>query len=930
MQRFNFFNQANAEYIDRLYEQYQREPRSVDESWQAYFAGFDDAGGKVIGTATPLVTIGLHKLVHTYRDLGHISATLDPLGHHRPLTPLLELSQFNITDADLDRQVGKADFQGTTDGTLRDLIQKLRDTYCRTIGAEFVNISDQQQRQWLVQKMEPILNRPIFSPEESRAILYQLVAADEFERFLGGRYVGQKRFSLEGAEALIPLLNIIIDDGSKIGLQEVCMGMPHRGRLSVLAHVLNKPYEVLLSEFEGTILRQASEGDGDVKYHLGYANDRPAGDGRSIHISLSPNPSHLELIDPVVEGIVRAKQEYRDDKERIKVIPLLIHGDASFTGQGIVPETLALSELPGWRTGGTIHVIINNQIGFTTTPQEGRFTPYPTDVAKAIQAPIFHVNGDDPEAVVHVARMAVEFRERFKCDVMIDLWCYRRHGHNEVDEPSFTQPIMYQEIARHPSVRDLYTQQLLREGKISEPQIEEMRKTARERLEKAGESAKVLRPRQRTATINKLWKGLTTAPADWAAKTLVPRETLMKIAEGTANLPDGFTPHMKLGRLMSQRLESVRSGEGIDWGCGEMLALGSLLLEGTPVRCTGQDTQRGTFSHRHAVLNDYKTGQQYVPLNHLSATQAKITILNSMLSELAVLGFEYGFSSGDPRNLVIWEAQFGDFVNGAQPIIDQFIAAAESKWRLMNGLVMLLPHGFEGQGPEHSNAYLERFLSLCAEDNLQVCVPTRPAQLFHALRRQIHRPFRKPLVVMSPKSLLRYPPSWSRASEFTDAGFQVLLDDPFSPERDAVRRVVFCSGKIFYSLAAARDKASLKDLAIVRLEQLYPFPRKEIQATLARYRQAREICWVQEEPRNRGAWRFIEDRLRDLLPDPAVLTYYGRPEVASPATGSHGAHEHEEQEILTQALELGNGKGTAREAASQQPATAASPTPVSD
>ena len=935
MQRFDFFHRANADYIEQLYQQYVKDPRSVDEIWQAYFAGFDAAGGKGIREGAPL-TMGVHNLVHSYRDLGHFVATLDPLGRPRESQSLLELSHFNMAESDLDRQVGRADFLGQTNGTLRDLIQKLRDTYCRNIGVEFVNISNQEQRQWLAQRMEPILNRPAMTSEECRAILYQLVAAEEFEQWLHRRFVGAKRFSLEGAESLIPMLNVLVDEGAKVGVQEICMGMAHRGRLNVLAHVLNKPYEVLISEFAGTIVPQDSQGDGDVKYHLGYANDRPTSSNQCIHIGLSPNPSHLELIDPVVEGIVRAKQEYRDDAERTKVIPVLIHGDAAFTGQGIVLETLGLSELNGWRTGGTIHVIINNQIGFTTLPEEGRFTAYPTDVAKAIQAPIFHVNGDDPEAVCHVAKLAIEFREQFKCDVMIDLWCYRRHGHNEVDEPSFTQPLMYQQISQHKSVRELYSEQLVREGRVTPGELDQMRKISRERLDKAGENAKEYRPRQRTATMNNLWRGMTRTPADWSAKTAVPKESLLTIAEMAAKVPQEFTPHQKLAKLMTQRFESVRTGEGIDWGCGEMLAMGTLLTEGTPIRFTGQDSQRGTFSHRHAVLYDYKNGQSYVPLNHIAAKQAKLTIMNTMLSELAVVGFEYGFSSADPRNLVVWEAQFGDFVNGAQPIIDQFIAAAEAKWRLMNGLVMMLPHGFEGQGPEHSYGYLDRFLSLCAEENLQVCVPTRPSQVFHALRRQVRRSFRKPLVLMMPKSPLRFSPSFSKLGEFTDAGFQLVMDDPARIERDNVRRVLFCSGKIYYSLAAARDKAQAGNLAIVRVEQLYPFPKKEVQAILAKYRQAREICWVQEEPRNRGAWRFMEDRLRDMLPDPAVLSYYGRAESASPATGSFKAHEQEEQQIISHALDLPASsaapapRAVAAEVAAQQPATAASPTSVSD
>jgi 2-oxoglutarate dehydrogenase E1 component len=906
MDRFDFVNRSNADYMERLYEQYQREPRSLDQSWQAYFAGFESAGGRRPAEehGAPL-TIGLHNLVHTYRELGHCVAKLDPLGHDRPSHPLLALSQFGISEDMLDQVVGRADFYGPTNGTVRDLVEKLRDTYCRTIGVEYQNISDKAQREWLALRMEPILNRPPFTPEESRAILFQLIASEEFELFLGQKFVNSKRFSLEGGEALVPLLNTMVDDGAKLKVDEVCMGMAHRGRLNVLAHVLNKPYEVLFSEFMGTIVEQSSDGDGDVKYHLGYSNDRPAGD-RTIHIALSPNPSHLELIDPVVQGIVRAKQSYKGDKDHGRVVPLLIHGDAAFTGQGIVSETLNLSELEGYRTGGTIHIIVNNQIGFTATPRECRFTPYPTDVAKMIQAPIFHVNGDDPEAVVHAGRLAIAFREEFRCDVLIDLWCYRRRGHNETDEPEYTQPVMYREIKAHKSVRELYAERLIREGKITAEQVESMRKVCRERMEAAAKLASEFRPRQRTAAMNPLWKGYTcSGGCDWSAKTAVPRETLTRIAENAAKLPADFTIHPKLKRVMQARLDAVKTGKGIDWGGGEMLALATLLLEGTPIRFTGQDVQRGTFSHRHAVLHDYNNGKTYTPLSNLAPGQAKLTIINTMLSELAVLGFEYGFSSGDPRNLVIWEAQFGDFVNGAQPIIDQMIAAAESKWRLSNGLVMLLPHGFEGAGPEHSNAYLNRFLGLCAEENMQVAVPSNPAQYFHLLRRQIHRKFRKPLVLMMPKFLLRYEPANSKLEDFAEgSAFQPVIDDPASPERDGVTRVLFCCGKIYYFLDERRQKEKLKNVAIVRMEQLYPFPKKEVQAILARYRKAQDICWVQDEPVNRGAWSYAQELLRELLPDPAVLNYYGRDASASPATGSHKMHEIESEEIICHALEL--------------------------
>jgi 2-oxoglutarate dehydrogenase E1 component len=671
-----------------------------------------------------------------------------------------------------------------------------------------------------------------------------------------------------------------------------------------------------------------------------------------------------------VQGIVRAKQVARGDKDMTRVVPLLIHGDASFTGQGIVFETLNLSELPGFRAGGTVHVIVNNQVGFTTNPTEGRFTPYCTDVAKMIQAPIFHVNGDDPEAAVWASKLAIAFREQFKCDVVIELVCYRRHGHNEVDEPTFTQPVMYREIQAHKSTRELYAERLMREGKLTQQQHEEMTKVARERMESAFRLAEEYRPRQRTAVLNNLWKGMTRVPGDWSAKTNVSRDVLTKIEDAINTFPGDFTVHPKLKRLYEARRDAVKQGKGIDWGNGEMLALGSLLLEGTPVRFTGQDVRRGTFSHRHAVLFDYNDGHPYFPLNNLAKDQtAKITILNTMLSELAVLGFEYGYSSGDPRNLVIWEAQFGDFVNGAQPVIDQFIAAAESKWGLFNGLVMLLPHGFEGQGPEHSNAYLERFLSLCAEDNIQVCVPTTPGQYFHMLRRQMHRKFRKPLVILSPKSLLRFEPSFSKVEELTDGQMHNVLDDPGAPaETNRVRRLLLCSGKVYYSLAKAREKENVRDAAIVRVEQLYPFPKKELQALFQKYRNALEVVWVQEEPKNRGAWTFMEPRLRELLPEAATLEYCGRDEAASPATGSYKMHEIEEAELITHALDIqpaaagaaaapqaagangnGNSNGAvaagsasssapqanstgsgARQAAASAPASAGSQLPVSD
>jgi len=936
---FDFVNRANADYIERQYEQYKKDPRSVDDKWQAFFAGFDTGYSKSDGPAREateegeLAHVGVYNLVHSYRELGHYIAKIDPLGHDRPNHPLLDLSQFGMSIDDLNRKVGQGNFLGPTDGTLRDLIEKLRATYCQSLGVEFQDISDKAQRDWLTARMEPILNKPAFSPQERKDILYQLCAAQGFEEFLATKFVGAKRFGLEGAESFIPLMNTIVDDGAVLGMEEAVVGMAHRGRLNTLAHVLNKPYEQIMAEFLGTIQRDADdEGDGDVKYHLGYSQDRTTASGKGIHLALSFNPSHLELVNPVVEGIVRAKQYHRNDTVRTKVCPILIHGDASICGQGIVQETLALSEMPYWRTGGTIHIIINNQIGFTTMPKQGRFTPYPTDVIKMIQAPIFHVNGDDPEACVHAGRLAVAFRQQFHCDVMIDMWGYRRNGHNEADEPSFTQPLMYKEIDKHERIREMYAKRLIDDKVLTQDEFEAMKAKAKDRMEKALVIAKEARPRQALKMLGGVWKGMNRAGADWSAKTAVPAETLKAVAERVVELPAGFTPHPKLVKTMQARADMGAGKAPIDWAGAEMMALGSLLVEGTPIRFVGQDVQRGTFGHRHACLHDYNNGSKYYPLSNITPTQAPIIIVNTMLSELAVLGFEYGFSSADPRNLVMWEAQFGDFVNGAQAVIDQFLAAAESKWGKMCGLVMLLPHGYEGAGPEHSNAYLERWLSLCAENNMQVCYPSMPSQYFHVLRRQQVRKFRKPLIMMMPKVLLRsgLPGSASQLSELTEGEFQLVMDDPAQPNRETVKRVLFCSGKIYFLLAQAREKEGIKDTAIVRVEQLYPYPKKEIQAILSKYSKASEIAWVQEESANRGAWSFIAPRLRELLRDTAVLSYYGREESASPATGSSKIHVIEEAEIIAHALDIPPKKDEAAVAVVKAEEKAAAPAAAAD
>jgi 2-oxoglutarate dehydrogenase E1 component len=924
MKPFDFINRANADYIDRLHEQYLKDPASVEPHWQAFFAGFEAAGGRAgmasaafaaTSEAKPTAAsagVEVKNLVHSYRELGHFIANLDPLGHNRTSHPLLELSQFGLTLEDLDRRVTQSDFQGETDGTLRDLIEKLRQTYCGSIGVEFTNMPDKAQREWLMQRMEPILNKPMFAPADCKAVLYQLCASGGFEDFLANKFQTAKRFGLEGGESLIPLMNTLVDDGAQRGVDEFVLGASHRGRLNILAHVLNKPYDIILGEFEGTVENAVKGADGDVKYHLGSSHDRKTASGKTVHIALSYNPSHLELVDPVVEGIVRAKQNYlKDHAERRRVVPILVHGEASFTGQGIVSETLSLSQLPYYRTGGTIHVIVNNQIGFTTLPRQGRFTPYPTDIAKMIQAPIFHVNGDDPEACVHAARLAIAFRQEFRMDVLIDMWCYRRRGHNEVDEPSFTQPTMYREIAAKVPVRDQYAARLIEQGKITAAEFEEMKAVAKKRLDEAYVRAKKLTPKPPAAVLGGVWKDLSRAGADWTANTKVSQEVLTRIAEAAAKFPKGFTPHPKIDVVYKRRIEMAAGRTAIDWGCAEMLALGSLVLEGTPVRFVGQDAQRGTFSHRHAALRDFNTGEKYMPLANMAEHQAPIIFVNTMLSELAVLGFEYGFSSADPRNLVVWEAQFGDFVNCAQPIIDQFLVAAESKWQKMCGLVLLLPHGYEGAGPEHSNAYLERFLSLCAEENIQVVYPSLPSQHFHALRRQMRRNFRKPLVMMMPKSLLRSDSaatgSWP--DELTKGSFQLVIDDPANPAAAKVKRVLLCSGKVYFAVSKEREKRKQEDVAIVRVEQLYPYPKAEIAAILAKYRSATEVVWVQEEPRNRGAWTFMSDRLEPMLAKGSALSYVGRDAAASPATGSHKLHDEEEKELVASALGVRPAEG---------------------
>ena len=948
MSDLDHVSRANPDYVEEQYRRYRVDPRSVDEGWALFFAGFEmgtggnghgpdgghgpeaarDARGPENGhrpsghaVAVPFridpstgraaePVLGVFGLVHAYRELGHLVAHLNPLAPKPGGHPLLEPSEFGFSDADMGRVIECADFRGCATATLGELIARLQATYCQTFGVEFFHIQDREQRLWLSERMEPTSNRPELGPEDRRRILDDLVVAEGFEQFLQIRYPTAKRFSLEGGDALIPLLATLVEEGGALGVEEMVLGMPHRGRLNVLANILRKPYEMILAEFEGTFLTKQATGDGDVKYHLGYSHDRQTRSGHKVHLSLSANPSHLEAINPVIEGMVRAKQNHLGDTERARVVPILMHGDAAFTGQGVVAETLGLSELEAYRTGGTIHIIVNNQIGFTTPPTSYRFTPYPSDVSKIIQAPVFHVNGDDPEAAVQAARLAIAFRQQFKKDVIIDLVCYRRHGHNEFDDPTFTQPTMYRVISEHATPLALYRQRLASEGVVTDADADKRVKEFRDLLDDAHGYARDFMPRQPVFAFGGLWRGLGWAGDDWSADTRVAAAVLEEVSAAMQRTPEGFRPNPKVVKLMEQRAVMVREGQRIDWGCAEALAIGSLVLEGVTVRMSGQDVGRGTFSHRHAVFHDVENGARYVPLDNIRPGQSKFLIFDSMLSENACLGFEFGFSLADPHKLVIWEAQFGDFANGAQVIVDQFISSSESKWQRMSGLVMLLPHGYEGQGPEHSSARLERYLQLCGDMNMQVCNFTTPAQYFHALRRQMHRSFRKPLIVMSPKMLLRYKWAVSPLKDFTDGTFHPVLDEPPAGTVDVgvtidpqkVTRVILCSGKVYYSLLAGRAEREIDTTALVRVEQLHPFPRQELAEILARYPQAKQVFWVQEEPSNMGAWHFIFNQMRPVLPEHLPLSYVGRRAAASPATGSYKIHQQEEADLINRAF----------------------------
>ena len=938
---------ANAPYLAELYRRLLKDPNSVDPSWASVFAELAEeqsptptalqeasepsrasahSAASRVKPAVPRAVAGMIgdtdssraaqdsvralMLIRVYRVRGHLIASYDPLGlEGKKYHPELDPHTWGFTEADMDRPIFINYVLGLETATLREILQVLKETYCGSIGVEFMHIQNPDEKAWIQQRIESIHNQTQFTRTGKRTILERLVQAEGFERFLQMKYVGTKRFGLDGSETMIPAIEQILKRGAQLGVKEINLGMPHRGRLNVLTNILHKPYVAIFAEFQGSpAYPEDVQGSGDVKYHLGTSADRVF-DGHQIHLSLAANPSHLEAVDPVVLGKTRAKQTQWADSERGQVMAVLIHGDAAFAGQGIVAECLGLSGLEGYRTGGTIHFIVNNQIGFTTSPAYSRSSPYPSDVAKMVQAPIFHVNGDDPEAVVHVARIAAEFRQAFKRDVVIDMFCYRRFGHNEADEPSFTQPLMYRTIAGHPTTREIYARKLIDEGAVTANEVKGMERWFGNRLE-ADFAAAATYKVNKADWLEGRWEGLKALIGEEEMReddTAVALNRLREVGLAISRVPKDFQLHPTLRRLLETRRGKVESGTHIDWATAEALAFGTLLTEAFPVRLSGQDCGRGTFSQRHAVLTDQNDERRCVPLNHINENQALFEVIDSPLSEASVLGFEYGYSLAEPDALVIWEAQFGDFANGAQVIIDQFIASAESKWLRLSGLVLLLPHGFDGQGPEHSSARLERYLQLCAEDNLQVVNCTTPANYFHVLRRQLRRNFRKPLVVFSPKSLLRHKRVVSDLAHFgPGSGFRRVLPETDTLVPNAqVRRIVLCSGKVYYDLLEQRLLKGIEDVALVRVEQFYPWPRQSVLDNIARYPKA-EVVWCQEEPANMGGWTFVLPRLINILEElkrESVLpTYVGRPASASPATGLQRKHLEEQAHLVDMAL----------------------------
>jgi len=913
MDNLTYLSNADSAYVDGLYQSYKQDPQSVDFGWQKFFEGFDfgqNAGGTTssVGEATPehvLKEINVLNMINGYRDRGHLFTHTNPVRERRKYYPGKELETFGLAEADMNTVFNAGVEVGLGPATLKDIRQLVEDTYCRSIGAEFKYIRNPEKIKWLQDRMEADRNMPKFSLDTKKRILNKLNHAVVFENFLGTKFLGQKRFSLEGAESLIPALDSVIEKGAEIGIQEFVIGMAHRGRLNVLTNIMGKSYKSVFSEFEGKTYADDPEVNfgGDVKYHLGFSSEVKTNDGKSVHLSLAPNPSHLETVDRIVEGMVRSKIDFKYEGDSSKIAPIIIHGDAAIAGQGVVYEVTQMSKLDGYKTGGTVHIVINNQIGFTTNYKDARSGTYCTDVAKITSSPVFHVNGDDAEAVVYAINLAVEYRQKYKTDVFIDLLCYRRFGHNEADEPKFTQPLLYKIIEKHPNPKEVYAKKLITEGSIDEAYSKNIEKEFKAELQTKFEESKTVEVLTEEIPMFKgAWEGLRPAKKGevltTSDKTKVAKDLFLKLAKEITTLPSDKKFFRKITRLFEDRAKMI-TADSYDWAMGELMAYATLLDQGNRVRISGQDVQRGTFSHRHAVLTLEDSEEKYVPLANIKGGD-KFSIYNSLLSEYAVLGFEYGYASSNPNSLTIWEAQFGDFYNGAQIIVDQYLSSAETKWKRSNGLVMMLPHGMEGQGPEHSSARIERFLELCADENMILANCTTPANYFHLLRRQLVREFRKPLVVFTPKSLLRHPKVVSPLKDFTEAAFQEVIDDANVAAKD-VKRVLFCSGKVYYDLLEKQETDKRKDIAIVRLEQLFPIPTEQLKAIRKKYNKAKEFVWVQEENENMGAWSYY---CRKLMGTEIAFTgFVARKESGSTATGYMKQHVAQQAEILNKSFE---------------------------
>ena len=939
---------ANSLYIEEVFKLYSEDPEQVDPEWREFFKNFQDGleehepswaedTSGIVGVLDPeekkeiakkekqirakddtaiLHSIRALQLIHAYRVRGHLKAKIDPLeksdDNRKKQHPELNPLSYGFTREDYTKEIFLGGTLGRQSATLNQILNILQQTYCQTIGVEFMHIQYPDQKAWIQEKFEKMQGKPHISPKDKREILADLVEVEAFEEFLQTKYPGMKRFSIQGGDAMVPGLQSAIHTASRLGVKEIVIGMPHRGRMNVLTNIMKKPYPEMFSLFHGNMdFPESVNSSGDVKYHIGVSADRDMPDGKELHLSLTANPSHLEAVNPVVCGKVRAKQDQRADKEKEEVMGLMLHGDAAFAGQGVVPETLSLSELRGYRTGGSLHIIVNNQIGFTTSPKFSRFTPYPSDVAKMVAAPIFHVNGEDPEAVVYACRLATEFRQKFKRDVVVDIFCYRRYGHNEGDEPMFTQPLMYKEIKAKKSPAHIYADVLVSQGVMKEEEVKAEFDRFNDMFEAQFDSARDHKP-NKADWLEGAWSDMKEAEDHGkriSPDTGVDKEVLKDLARQLGTIPEEFNANRKISRIIKSRTEAVMAEEGLDWAIGEHLAFATLLKDGYGVRLSGQDSRRGTFSHRHSVFIDQENEKRYTPLNHLKQVEKKYEVIDSSLSEFAILGFEYGYSQAEPNALTIWEAQFGDFANGAQIMIDQFIASGEIKWLRMSGLVMLLPHGYEGQGPEHSSARLERFLQLCGEDNMQVVNCTTPANFFHVLRRQLHRKFRKPLIVMTPKSLLRHKRAVSTLDDFAPGTkFNKVYGEVSALQADKdIKKVILTSGKVYYDLLQAREDAGIDDIAIVRVEQYYPYPASQVEEQLSRYPNAK-VVWVQEEPKNMGAWTFIEPYIEESLTtigrETCRPTYVGRKTAASPAVGYLKIHEREQAALVNEALEI--------------------------